>query len=138
MGRQYSIQGDAVYKSSVHHWQRCTPSDQRTYGFVPPCGGKAASTINIVLNQEADRSREVQWWVDANFTINQIMISHTRDMLSLRKGEIYGSSTSQKLNTKSSTKDELIGVDNVMPQILWICFFLETQGSNVADNILYQ
>jgi hypothetical protein len=39
-------------------------------------------------------------------------------------------------NTKSSTKAELVGVDDVMPPVLWTLYFLEAQGYNIDDNVL--
>ena len=47
-------------------------------------------------------------------------------------------STKQKLNTKSSTKTEVVGVDDLMPQILWSRLFLEAQDYGVLENIVYQ
>ena len=44
----------------------------------------------------------------------------------------------QKLNTRSSTKSELVGVDDMMPMILWTHYFLEAQGYTVKDNIVSQ
>ena len=44
----------------------------------------------------------------------------------------------QKLNTKSSTEAELVGVDDVMPLILWTRQFLLAQGLPVRDNIVFQ
>ena len=58
--------------------------------------------------------------------------------MSLGKGAIYSSSTKQKLNTKSSTEAELVGVDDLMPQILWCRLFLQAQGFNVTDNVIHQ
>ena len=66
------------------------------------------------------------------------MKSHAGGMLSLGKGAVYAASTKQKLNTKSSTEAELVGVDDIMPQILWTRMCLEAQGFNVTDNIIYQ
>jgi hypothetical protein len=37
-------------------------------------------------------------------------------------------SKKQKLNTKSSTEAELVGVDNALVLILWTKLFLEDQG----------
>ena len=54
------------------------------------------------------------------------------------KGAIYGTSTRQRLNTKSSTEAELVGADDVMPQLLWTRYFLEAQGYEVRANVLYQ
>ena len=31
-----------------------------------------------------------------------------------------------------------IGVDDALPQILWTRYFMENQGYNIEDNILYQ
>jgi hypothetical protein len=55
-----------------------------------------------------------------------------------RRGVIYGTSKRQKLNTKSSAVADLVGVDDVMPQVLWTLYFLEAQGYKIYDNILYQ
>jgi hypothetical protein len=48
------------------------------------------------------------------------------------------SSTKQKLNTHSSTETEIVGADNFMPAICWTQYFLEAQGYEVVDNILFQ
>ena len=39
---------------------------------------------------------------------------------------------------KSSTETELVLVDNLMPQILWMRYFLEYQGVAVIENGVYQ
>ena len=41
------------------------------------------------------------------------------------------------MNKKRSTKAEMVGVDDLMPQILWMRF-LENQGFKVSDNIIDQ
>ena len=58
--------------------------------------------------------------------------------MSLGKGAIYSCSTKQKLNAKRSTESELISIDDAMPMILWMRYFLEAQGFVVNDNIVYQ
>ena len=47
-------------------------------------------------------------------------------------------STKQKLNTKSSTESELVGVDDMMPIIIWTRYFLLEQGYGVVENLLLQ
>jgi len=42
------------------------------------------------------------------------------------------------LNTNSSTIAELVAVDDVLPMLLWTPLFLEQQGYNVNNNIIYQ
>jgi hypothetical protein len=52
-------------------------------------------------------------------------------------GAVYSSSQKQKKNTKSSTEAELVGANDVLPQILGTKYFMEAQGYG-ADNVLYQ
>jgi hypothetical protein len=56
----------------------------------------------------------VKWWVDTSYAVHPDMKSHTGGMMLLGKGAIYTTKT-----TKSSTKAELVGVNDIMPQILW-------------------
>ena len=58
--------------------------------------------------------------------------------MSVGKGAAYSTSTRQKLNTKSSTEGELVGVDDIMPQCLWTRNFLEAQGYQITDNVVLQ
>ena len=44
----------------------------------------------------------------------------------------------QRLNTRSSTKTELFAVDDLMPYLCWMNYFLEYQGYNVHSTIMYQ
>ena len=39
---------------------------------------------------------------------------------------------------RSSTEAELVRVDDCMPQILWTWYFLEAQGYNIQDSVVYQ
>ena len=44
----------------------------------------------------------------------------------------------QKLNTKSSTEGEIVGVSDFLPNMIWVSMFLEAQGFSLEENILYQ
>jgi len=96
------------------------------------------STTNIPLRLQADSLKIAKWWVDASYAVHPDMKSHTGGLFSLGKGGIYGTSTRQKINAKSSTEAELIGVAEVLPQILWTQYFLEAQGYTSKDTIIYQ
>ena len=54
------------------------------------------------------------------------------------RSALYSAPNKQKLNTKSSTEAELVGVDDLMPQILWTRYFMEAQVVKVSDNVVYQ
>ena len=94
-------------------------------------------TREMTLTIEPDNIQVVKWWVDASYAVHSDMKSHTGGFMSLGKGTVYGTSTKQKLNTKSSTEAELVGVDDCMLQIIWTGYFLKEQGYDVV-NKLYQ
>ena len=75
-----------------------------------------------------------------SFAVHPDMKSHTGSTMFFgdSKGVIQTASRKQKLNTKSSTKVELVGVDNMSVMILWTMLFLEAQGWYVTKNIIYQ
>ena len=100
--------------------------------------GYLRGTKKLCLTLEADDLQVIKWWVDASFAVHQDMRSHTGGTMSMGKGSIYSASTRQKLNTKSSTEAELVGVDDMMPMILWTRQFLEGQGYAIKDNIVHQ
>ena len=66
------------------------------------------------------------------------MRSHTSATLSIGAGLIYSTSNKQKLNTKSSTEAELVGVNDILPQVLWTRYFLKAQGYKIQDLAIYQ
>jgi hypothetical protein len=95
-------------------------------------------TAKMPLTLEADGCNIVKWWADASFAVHPDMRSHTGGVMTLGKGAIYGTSTRQKINTKSSTEAELVGVNDILPQALWTRYFLEAQGYAVKESIVYQ
>eukprot|EP00957_Ditylum_brightwellii_P154161 11731775-Ditylum_brightwellii.AAC.1 len=81
-------------------------------------------TIDFVTTLSADKLNVAKWWVDGSYATHPNMRGHTGVTMSLGQGSVFGSSTKQKLNTKSSTETELIAVDNAIPHILWTTYFL--------------
>jgi len=51
------------------------------------------------------------WWVDSSYAVHPDMRSHSGIIMTLGKGAMYNRSCKQKLNTKSSTEVELVGID---------------------------
>ncbi len=54
------------------------------------------------------------------------------------KGAAISSSNIIKCNTRSSTEKELISVHNKLPDILWTRYFVECQGYNIDEYIVFQ
>ena len=93
---------------------------------------------NLILPLRANDDGIVRWWIDASYAVHGDMKGHTGAMLSLGKGGIYSGSWKQKLIACSSTEGELIGVYDVLPQILWTKQFLEEQGWKDSATVVYQ
>jgi hypothetical protein len=80
----------------------------------------------------------LKWWVDAAFAVHPNMQGHSGGALSLGRGFPIVSLTKQKLNTRSSMELEIMGANNFMPAICWTQYFMEAQGYQVQDNVLFQ
>ena len=97
-----------------------------------------SSTRNLVPTLESNGTGTVKWWVDSAFAVHRVMNIHTDEMMTLGQGALYSASNNQKMNTKSSTEAELVGVEDLMPQILLMQYFLEAQDMKVSNNVVYQ
>ena len=75
------------------------------------------NTRPLVLG--ADNDGLLIWYVDASFTVYPNMCGHRHSGGGLTHGRGFPilASTKQKLNTKSSTECELVGVDDMMPHL---------------------
>jgi hypothetical protein len=85
-------------------------------------------TVEMPLTLECDGTGITRWWADASFAVHRDARSHTGGCMSLGGGVTYGTSTRQKLTTRSSTEAELVAADDVMGQLLWTQYFLQGQG----------
>lgn len=85
-----------------------------------------------------DENGIIEWLVDASFAVHNDIRSRTGMNMNLGRGAIYCASTKQKINTGSTTHSELVAVDDTMPKILWVRYFMEAQGYIVEDVYVYQ
>ena len=96
------------------------------------------STLHLTLQLQADETNLLQWWVDAAYATHPDMKGHTGATFTMGHGSIYSNSLKQKLVARSSTEAELVGVHDILPQILWTRNFLMSQGYPVKKNVVYQ
>jgi len=95
-------------------------------------------TPDLRITLESKDISSIKWWVDASYAIHPDMRSHTGGVLIIGKGALYTTSTRQKLTTRSSTEGELVGIHDVLPQVIWTRYFLQEQGIPITDNIIFQ
>ena len=58
--------------------------------------------------------------------------------MTMGQGDARSKPTKQKLNTKISTKVEIVGIDDEISLIIWYGYFLAEKGYQDRDNICYQ
>ncbi len=95
-------------------------------------------TKHLVVTIVIDHLNIVKWNIDVAFAVHPDYKSHTGATCSLGKGSVINISKKQKVNTKSSTEAELVGVDDAIVMVLWTQLFLEEQGYPIDENIVYQ
>jgi hypothetical protein len=94
-------------------------------------------SLELPLILSADGTSSIKWWVDGSHGVHYDMRGHTGGMASLGKGALMPTSIRQKINTRSSTETELVGADDMMPQIMWTNYFMNAQGYGLIQTILY-
>lgn len=63
--------------------------------------------------------------------------THYRALMMMGSCAIDNSSRKQKINTKSSsTESKLVAINIKLGDILWMCYFLESQCYPITENIL--
>lgn len=75
-----------------------------------------------------DESGTIRWNVDASFAVHKDMRSHTGAVLTLGQRALTSMSKKQKINTRSSTEAELIGVDDTITFIEWVQLFVNKKS----------
>ena len=116
-----------VSKSTEEDWIKLT----RLLGYLN-------GTIDMVRTISVKNLDEMKSWADASYAIHDDMKGHTGGTTSFRVGVIHTMCSKQKLNTKSSTESKLVGINDMMPMVLRVRYFLTAQGCHVKDNVLYQ
>jgi IS30 family transposase len=85
-----------------------------------------------------DNLDSILTWIDAAYAVHQNMHSQTGRAMSLGWGTLHARSSKQKLNTKSSTEAELVGLSEYILYNIWLIYFLKAQGYEMKHNIVYQ
>ena len=90
------------------------------------------------LTLKVDTPVKVIAYIDASYAVHADKKSHTGCIITLGKGAIYSKSSTQKLNTTSSTEAELVAMTQAGNQVLWTRNFLINQEYEVGRAVIYQ
>jgi hypothetical protein len=91
------------------------------------------ATQDDVATLEADDDQSLNWHVDAAFAVHADYKSHTGATLTLGKGTATSHSGKQKVNSRSSTESEMIGIDDLVTKMIWTKLMVEAQGFKVKN-----
>ena len=86
----------------------------------------------------ADNLLELFTWIDASYAVHPDARSHTGGVMSMGWGILHYLCGKQKLNTKSSTESEIVGVSDYVPFNVWFRMYMEAQGYFFDKNLIYQ
>ena len=92
-------------------------------------------TRSLKLRIQVNDLRVMRWYMDAAHMVHWDCKGQTGAAMTMGPGAILSYSWKQKLNTKSSTETELVGVDNAITNILWTLYFLQEQGCGTTHAV---
>ena len=117
---------------------RVSKSNEKDWEKLRRCLGFIKGTIKDQRIIGADSLRDLHVWVDASHAVHENMRGHTGGTMSMGRGTLHNKSSKQKLNTRSTTESELVGVSEYLPYDLWQVNFFMEQGYDIRNNIIYQ
>ena len=116
-----------VNKSDVDDWKKL----KRVIQYL-------RQTIDDVRIIGCNDLKSLYTWVDAAYGVWLNMRSQTGGCMSMGLGMVHCKSSKQKLNTKSSTESEIVGLSDYVPYNLWFTNFMKEQGYKIEENVVYQ
>lgn len=117
---------------------RVSNTDEDDWNKLVRCIHYLNCTHHLKLKLYADNCTVNKWWVDASYSVHPDLRSHTGSVMTIGKGAVCSHSLKQKLNTRSSTEADLVGVDDIASYVLWTRSFLAEQGYDMSGTIIYQ
>ena len=96
-------------------------------------------TQDLGVTLEADSQvYKLYGFIDASYGVHADAKSHTGAVVTMGKGPIIAKSVKQKINTKSSTEAELVGLSDGLSLVIWARNFLESQGYKMPSATVFQ
>jgi hypothetical protein len=117
---------------------RCSKADYNDWKKLRRLMTYIKNTINLSLTLGAHDLNITKWWIDAAYGVRDGYKSQTGGTMSMGQGCLMPKAVKQKINTKSSTEAELVGVSDLLPYMIWTSYFLQAQGYDIDTATLYQ
>ena len=94
--------------------------------------------FGLPLILSIDKSVNIKLYVNAAFVVHKYIRSHTDSFMNMGTNGVYVQFSKKKLNTKSSTEENIFGVGNVLTRVIWAQCFLKENGYWIHNNIIYK
>eukprot|EP00956_Cyclotella_meneghiniana_P042119 scaffold248363_cov77-Cyclotella_meneghiniana.AAC.2 len=112
--------------------------DEDDWGKVKRVLQYLYGTKHMPLNLTVDNLQSTKWFIDSAHGVHIDCKGHSGGGMTLGQGAVMSGSRKQKINSRSSTETEVIGVDDFMPNVLWSLYFLQEQGYGTEHAVIYQ
>ncbi len=80
----------------------------------------------------------IHWYVDGSHQVHEDCRGQIGCLMTMGKGAGISSLNVMKCNTQSSTEMELISIHNKLPDIIWTRYFVEGQGYDIDEYMIFQ
>ena len=84
-------------------------------------------TRGLKLTLSVNEMSTIKWWIDASYATHDDCKGRRGAIMSLGKGAVTCAPNKHKIQGRSSTDNELIGVHDTLLQVLWTKYFIEAQ-----------
>jgi hypothetical protein len=92
--------------------------------------------LGLTLRPSVDLS--IFSYIDASYAVHHDMKSQTGVAITLGEGITYSKSTTQQLNSKSSTEAELIALTDAAGHVIWVRDYLLGQAYKIGPATIFQ
>ncbi len=118
---------------------RVKAPDQDDWGKLVRVLKYLNGTRYMKLILSADEMKfNVHWYVDGSHQVHEDCRGQIGCLMTMGKGAAISSLNVMKCNTRSSTETELISIHNKLPDIIWRRYFVEGQGYNIDEYMIFQ
>jgi hypothetical protein len=93
--------------------------------------------MKLILSMD-EMKFTVHWYVDGSHQVHEDCRGQIGCLMTMGKGAGISLSNVMKCNTQSSTEMELISIHDKLPDIIWIRYFIEGQGYDIDECIIFQ
>jgi hypothetical protein len=93
--------------------------------------------MKLILSAD-EMNFTVHWYVNGSHQIHEDCRGQIGCLMMMGKGAAISLSNILKCNTQSSTEIEIISVHDKLPDIIWTRYFVECQGYDIDEYIVFQ